>query len=248
MTVKGCILLGLPELIGIDDVDRVLLTVDRSLLKSRQRIVPVHRNRIRSKRLKCSCVDVIFHDTDLQTLDIICRMNGLLAVGQVAESSLCIGKALQIGAFQRVEQLAANLAVKDCICLRVVREQEWHIQNTHILGEIDERAGSDDAHVQRIHLHGLQHVSLSAEVSVRMDLDCVLPVGLVLNKLCELDSCDLERVILIDRRPKLQDSCTLRDLRLYIGGILDILSTESAIPRDVLGSFSCSVCLCCCLC
>ena len=34
MTVKGYILLGLPELVGVDNVDRVLLAIDGALLKS----------------------------------------------------------------------------------------------------------------------------------------------------------------------------------------------------------------------
>ena len=34
MTVKGYILLGLPELVGVDNDDRVLLDIDGALLKS----------------------------------------------------------------------------------------------------------------------------------------------------------------------------------------------------------------------
>ena len=65
MTVKGYILLGLPELVGVDNVDRVLLAIDGALLKSCLSVGPCHRNRVYIKSLEGSCVNVVLHDTEL---------------------------------------------------------------------------------------------------------------------------------------------------------------------------------------
>ena len=46
MAGESCILLGFPEFVGIENVDRVLLSVDSALLKSSESFRPCHRNSV----------------------------------------------------------------------------------------------------------------------------------------------------------------------------------------------------------
>ena len=102
MAIQRHILLGFPQAVGINDIDGVLLSLNRALLQCGQRIGPCHRSSVHIHSLEAGRIDVILHNADRHAGKIRCCLNRLYTVGQIAEATFCISQTLQTGILQSV--------------------------------------------------------------------------------------------------------------------------------------------------
>ncbi len=206
MAVQGDVLLVIiPQAVRIDDVDGVLLALDGALLQGGQGVLPGHGHGVDLEGLEGLGIDLVLHHAELQVFHVRGGGNGLDGVGDVAEAALSVGQALEVGALQLVQQLLADFAVQDLVGFLVVGKEEGHIQHAHFLAEVDEGAGGDDAQVQHVHAHGVQHIAFAAQHAVGIDFNFVFAVRAFADQFGEFFRRDLEGILLVDGGAELEN-------------------------------------------
>ena len=203
MLRNGEVFLGFEEVERDDDIERVFLSVDRSLLQRRQRLGPGHRNRVGAERLEGVDIDGVLHQTDLEPFHVFGRFDGAFAVGQVAESALSVGESLAPELLHARQQLFADLAVEDLVGLLRRREEEGKIEHAEFGQEVDDRTACDDSRIHDAHPHAFKKLALVPKGRVGENLDLDFALAPRFHEFLELQRARMERVLLVHDMRKL---------------------------------------------
>jgi len=128
---------------------------------------------------------LILHGTDLQSGDIIHRIDIPLAVCQVAETGFPDPQSVELDAGKLVEETGSDIPQEHGIGLLGRCDQVRNVQRLKIVDEVSDRGLVDDCDIDRSHLTSLDRIDLSSELSVMVCLDLIFSFGLIVNPVCK---------------------------------------------------------------
>ena len=181
MVGDGKIFLDISEVVGVDVGNRVLLAVECTLLQREVQFGESQRRRRSTQCLKDRNGHGVFRSTDLKTLQIIRRVDGLLAVGDLAQTILPISKLDHVAVCKICDEFFTDLAVKYLVNTFIVFEKERKAQRVDLLG-IGRKLTLGKHHgVEGSHFYHLSHLSVGAELFGCVDIDFYFAAGLLIH-------------------------------------------------------------------
>ena len=190
------VLLHLVELGGDDHRQRVLLAVHRALLQGGEHLGEGHGRGDDAEALVGGDVHRVLHGAHLQAPEVLGALHVALAVGHVAEAVLRPRQRLEALGVELGEHLLADRAVQHRAGVRLVAEQERHVEDLGLGHEVRHRAGGGEGQFLGAQLHGLDGLALAAQRPVVEGLDLVAAVGALCDFLGErVDRHALVRIL-----------------------------------------------------
>ena len=164
------ILLDLIDLLGIDGLNRIFLTVNRSLLQCGVYFCPSHGSGVAAKRLPVIQVAGDLHHADLQALHIGCLGYSMLGVRNLTPAILrerkCHDAALLM---ENILQLLADLTIQDLINVLRVLEQERQIKQLDLRAEAGNRSRRNNSRINGAQLQALGQFPVVAQQCAGID-------------------------------------------------------------------------------
>ena len=179
----------------------VLRAVDDAGLHGVDELVEAHRDAVAAERVHGVDEDRVAHHADLQTLEVVHRLDRLLAVVDVADAAAHPAQADQVRGRmigELLEHLVADRAGHDLGHVVRVAEHERQVEGVELGHQRSHRAEADARDLQRADLGLLDHLLLAAELHRGEHLDADAAVGGLLEPLAHahhgLDRRIAERV------------------------------------------------------
>src|SRR5690625_5615651 len=122
-------------------------------------------------------MDLVFHRADLQTLQILRRVNSALGVCKVAKSVFRPGEPDEVMILHLLEHLLPDLAVQYAPGMFIVAKQKGKIEDQNVGYKIAEGTAGGDYEIDRADLQPLNHIALSAQCAARVFNNGELAIG-----------------------------------------------------------------------
>ena len=113
----------------------VVLTVYSTLLQSGEQFCEGHGCRVGTISFPLCQLQFIFHDTDLQTFQVIHGFDGFICGGQCTERVFLPLQQLEANFFELIAQIVAQFAVQHFVYLLFVFKNPRNIQTVNIVTE-----------------------------------------------------------------------------------------------------------------
>ena len=177
MTGQGHVLLHLVKLGRHDHGQGVFLTVNRALLQRGEHLGHGHGGGHNAQPFVGRHVHGVFHGAQLQTLQIIRRVDGTLVVGHVADAVLTPGQGLETFGVELGQHFLADGAVQHRACVGLVTEQERNVKNLGVGHKVGHGAGGAEGQLLGAELHGLNRFALTTQGAGVKRLNLVATAG-----------------------------------------------------------------------
>ena len=187
-------LTGFIDLLGVDDGNGVLLTVDDTLLQSGEDLGPGHRRRVHTQGGEGVHMNLVLHAAQLQTGAVRRGLDGVLGVGHLAEAVLPERAADDADVVELGNQGLTDLAVQNPVGMIITGEQEGQVQNQEVLDKVAERTCGGDGDVQGAHLKVFDVGTLVTELGGGEDVDLYGAAGLFVDQFGKLQKAEMVRM------------------------------------------------------
>jgi len=122
-------------------------------------------------------MNLVFHRSDLQPLDVSGGIDRALGVGQVAESVFYPGQSVDSLWSQKAKDVLPDLSVQHTIDVFFILKKKWKVKKHEPLLEPAHGASRADVDIDRTELEPLDNVALACpELVVREDVNPDVPV------------------------------------------------------------------------
>ena len=178
-----------------EQVDRVLLPVDRAGRQRGLQIGEAHLQRVGAERVEHVGEDRPGGVADLHALEILGLAHRALGIRQLAKTVLAPGERHHVAARQHLEQVLPHLAADQRVERLVVRHQERHRIERHLLDLRRQVDGRRDGEIDDALAHRDQLARLVAadQLRARIDLHVDAAVGALGDQLGPLERAFGER-------------------------------------------------------
>src|ERR671912_2238960 len=175
------VLLHLEKLARVDQVDRVLLRVDGSVLERQIDLGERERSWACAEGLESSDVARVGGGADLDSLEVVGPQDRALRVGDVAEADLPERQSLELVLLELSQELVADWTVHDAVNVLEAREQVRQVEHVELRHERAEERVPGEPHVEGAETQVLQDARIVAERAAGMHLDLNLAVRALLD-------------------------------------------------------------------
>ena len=180
------------ELGVVNQLSGVLLCIKRLLLQGGIQLAESQRAGIGAQSSPDCQVDLVLHDADLQTLQILQRVD-LLVAGELTEAVFEIAQALESGRFQGIQQSLTSITVQCRIRGFAVGEQEGSFESVQCGDKGCDVGRRGTAHSDVALGCGLGVLTVTAQLLVGIQIHRDSTAGALFNQFFKLQEAEVFR-------------------------------------------------------